>query len=156
MTDEIETEVTESEDITVNGVTLNIPEFLGLFPHLSEAYTAEKLTDDSIQFRFETVAEQFGSVFPYDPEHGVNTRKRAYYLATCHLCTLALWPAGQSGRVASASQGSVSTSFDLVKANRWLSDYWLQTPCGAQFWALTASYRRGGRVYAGGQYHPWG
>ena len=145
-----------AEDITINGVTLNISEFLGLFLHLQAAYDAQKLTDDAIQFHFETVAEQFGVMFPYDPVHGVNTRKRAYYLATCHLCTLALWPEGQGGRVASASQGSVSTSFDLIKSNKWLSDYWLQTTCGQQFWVLTASYRRGGKLYTSPQFHPWG
>ena len=107
-----------AEDITINEVTLNIPEFLGLFPHLQAAYDAQKLSDDAIQFHFETVAEQFGVMFPYDPVHGVNTRKRAYYLATCHLCTLAL--------------------------------------CGQQFWVLTASYRRGGKLYTSPSYHPWG
>lgn len=146
----------ETTTTTVSGVTFSFSEFIGLFPHLSEAYTAGTLTESMATMNFMLIGEQFGTMFPYDPDNGVNTRKQAFYYATCHLCTLALWPAGQSGRVASAGQGSVNTSFDLVKANKWLADYWLQTPCGASFWAFTASYRRGGRVYITKEHHPYG
>lgn len=44
------------------------------------------------------------------------------------------------GRVASASEGSVSVSLDNGQAT--LSDKWYQqTPYGAKYWALTAKYR---------------
>ena len=140
-------------------VTLSISEFLGLFPHLQTAYTDGKITDTQITDAFDTVAEwlgnEDGSPFPYNPPK-VLTRKRLLYLATCHLLTLGLMPMGTQGRVASASQGSVSTSFDLIHANGLTAQWWLQTPCGSQFWVMSQSYRKGGRVYAHKHFHPYG
>ena len=69
---------------------------------------------------------------------------------------LMLNPAGQQGRIASASQGSVSTSFDLLKANSLTAQWWLQTPCGTQFWIMSQSYRKGGRVYISKHFHSYG
>lgn len=44
------------------------------------------------------------------------------------------------GRIASASEGSVSVSLDNGQTT--LSEKWYQqTPYGAQYWALTAKYR---------------
>lgn len=47
---------------------------------------------------------------------------------------------GGVGRVASASEGSVSVSFDYgqVKAQ---AAWWVQTPYGATYWQMTARYR---------------
>lgn len=140
-------------------VTLSISEFLGLFPHLQTAYTDGKINDTQITEVFNTVAEWLGndegSIYPYNPPK-ILTRKRLLYLATCHLLTLGLMPAGQQGRLSSATQGSVSTSFDLIHANGLTAQWWLQTPCGSQFWVMTQSYRKGGRVYAHKHFHPYG
>ena len=141
-------------------VTLSISEFLGMFPHLQTAYTDGKINDTQITEAFNTVAEWLGntenSIYPYNPEKGIMTRKRLLYFATCHLLTLGLLPAGQQGRLASASQGSVSTSFDLIHANGLTAQWWLQTPCGSSFWVMLQAYRKGGRVYAHKHFHPYG
>lgn len=141
-------------------VTFSISEFLGLFSNINTAYTSGSLTETQITDTFNTVAEWLGnsdnSIYPYDPNNGILTRKRLLYYATCHLLTLSLNPAGQQGRLASASQGSVSTSFDLIHANSTTAQWWLQTPCGAQFWVMSSAYRKGGRVYISKHYHPYG
>ena len=140
-------------------VTLSISEFLGMFPHLQTAYNDGKIDDTIIQENFDTVAEWLGnddsSLFPYNPPK-ILTRKRLLYFATCHLLTLFLNPAGQQGRLASASQGSVSTSFDLIRANSVTAQWLLQTPCGSSFWVMSQAYRKGGRVYAHKHFHPYG
>ena len=140
-------------------VTLDIGEFLGLFPHLYKAYNDQLITDEMITDDFDTVAEWIGNndsaPFPYNPEKGIMTRKRLLYLATCHLLSLGLLPEGQQGRLSSATQGSVSTSFDLIHANGLTAQWWLQTKCGSQFWVMSQAYRKGGRVYATKHHHPW-
>ena len=141
-------------------VVLDISNFLSLFPHLQTAYNDGKLTDAQITNAFDTVAEWLGnsdgSIYPYNPSKNILTRKRLLYFATCHLLTLGLLPAGQQGRLSSASQGSVSTNFDLIHANGLTAQWWLQTPCGSQFWVMSQSYRKGGRVYISKHYHPYG
>lgn len=94
------------------------------------------------------------SPVPYDPPT-VYTRQTLLYRATCHLLTLADSD-GAPGRLSSASQGSVSTSFDLLKANSYSGDWWAQTPCGQLVWLLLLPYTRGGRLYTAGNWHPWG
>lgn len=102
------------------------------------------------------VGNKENSIVPYDPDNGVLDRERVLDLATCHIATLLNQPEGQSGRIASASQGSVSTSFDLVKARSASGDWWLQTQCGSLYWMLMSRYRVGGRFYGVRPYHPWG
>lgn len=95
------------------------------------------------------------SSVPYDPSCGVLARKTLLYLLVCHLATLALRPAGQSGAIASASEGSVSTSFVLPQLGRGAAWY-QQTPCGQTFWAAAAPYRTGLLSYKPCGVHPWG
>lgn len=144
----------------MSAVAFDYDEFLARFPHIAEAVTAEKLTEERITAAYESVADWLGaddsSMYPYDPAHQIFTRKSLLYLATCHVITLSLWSPGQAGRVASASQGSISTSFDLLKANSLIASWWLQTPCGSQYWIMSATYRKGGRVYIKANYHPYG
>lgn len=146
----------------MSSVVFSYSEFIGLFPHISAAVTAGTLNESGITATYDSVADWLGadddnSLYPYDPENNITIRKDALYLATCHIITLDLWSAsGQSGRIASASQGSVSTSFDLLKSNKDVANYWFQTPCGQRYWMMTLSYRRGGRVYIHKNFHPWG
>lgn len=75
-------------------------------------------------------------------------RARFLNLITAHLATLdgILTPRGQGsqagrvGRLASASEGSVSSSFDngSQSAN---AAFWQQTQYGSTYWAVTAPYR---------------
>lgn len=141
-------------------VTFDIDEFLSLFPHIAEAVEQKRTTAEFITETFDSVASWLGaddsSLYPYNPDQGIKTRKTLLYLATCHLVTLGLWPQGQSGRITNASQGSVSTSFDLLKANTLTANWWLQTPCGSQYWVMSQGYRKGGRVYIHRKHHPYG
>lgn len=141
-------------------VEFDYGEFLRRFPKMAAAAAAGTLTEEYATEVWGVVAGWLGagdeSPYPYDPPRSV-LRKTLLYLATCHLISLGLMPEGQEGRLASASQGSVSTSFDLVRANGLIAQWWLQTPCGSQYWVMSAPWRLGGRVYRGGHtYHPWG
>lgn len=70
-------------------------------------------------------------------------RELLLYLLVAHIATLqARIEAGNEavGRIASASEGSVSVSLDNGQTT--LSDKWyMQTPYGAQYWAFTSKYR---------------
>jgi hypothetical protein len=142
-------------------VTFDYDEFIGRFPHIGDAVNEGKITADYVNEMFNSVGQWLGvddahSLYPYNPDKGIYTRQNLLYLATCHLITLGLWPVGQNGRIASASQGSVSTSFDLLKTNSLVGSWWLQTPCGSQYWIMSSSYRKGGRLYISKDFHPYG
>lgn len=75
------------------------------------------------------------------------------YMLTAHLLQVTFGPNGEGavaggngatglvGRIASASEGSVSVSADYPSTpnNAWF----LQTPYGANFWQATSNFRRG-------------
>ena len=139
-------------------VAFDIDEFLTWFPGLAEPPMPEEL----LMVFWEQACGIVGcddatSFAPYNPDAKppVLERKALLYYVTCHLATLAR-RGDQPGRVASATEGSVSTSFDLIKANSQVAQWWNQTPCGSTYWALTAKYRVGGRLYIQSGYHPWG
>lgn len=79
-------------------------------------------------------------------------REMLLFLLVRHFAALAERAAqgGLVGRIASASEGSVSVSADMgaVGGN---AAWYLQTPHGATFWQLTAKYRRF-RYVSGGCY----
>lgn len=142
-------------------VVFDADEFRNAHPGLTE----DLISDEELQMHFET-AELFvdnteRSPYRFDPEPKDGSkpklmRKNLLWLVTCHLATMALWPDGQAGRLASASEGSVSASFDLIQARSENGSYWNQTRCGATYWALTKAYRLGGRLYLGRpKHHPW-
>ena len=118
-----------------------------------------KYPDELIENAYDLAVEFFpnteNSPYPYDPARGVYTRQRLIDYAVCHLLLLQDQPANQVGRLSSASEGSVSTSFDLPKANSVAGEYWLQTKCGQQVWLLLQPYILGGRIYIQSKYHPW-
>lgn len=72
------------------------------------------------------------------------TRLLLLNMITAHIA--ALWAnanagnGGAVGRMASATQGSVSVSLDYGQVGR-SEAWWVQTPYGAQWWASTAMYR---------------
>lgn len=79
-------------------------------------------------------------------------REMLLFLLVRHFAALAERAAqgGLVGRIASASEGSVSVSADMGAAIGNAAWY-LQTPYGATFWQLTAKYRRF-RYVSGGCY----
>lgn len=139
-------------------VALDTEEFRSWFPGL----TLDIISDDRLDALWAQVCALVGntdatSLAPYEPdaEPPVIERKVLLYYALCHMATLSA-RGDQPGRVASASEGSVSTSFDLLKTQSTTAQWWNQTPCGSTYWTLTAKYRRGGRLYYSSNFHPWG
>ena len=138
-------------------VTFDPSEFRAIYPGYSDEV---KYTDEYLSSYFD-IATNFipntdTSFVPYDPEHNITIRATLLNYVTCHLLGLADLPNGQAGRVASASQGSVSTSFDLLSGKSNAAQWWMQTQCGAMAWQLMARYRLGGRIYTQSNFHPWG
>lgn len=138
-------------------VVFDASSFRTMFPQWSDE---TKYSDEYLQQYFglacEFIPNNDASFIPYDPENGNIIREILIYRTMCHLLTLADMPNNQVGRVASASQGSVSTSFDLLRGKSDSSQWWMQTQCGALVWQLLARYRLGGRINAIKRYHPWG
>ena len=138
-------------------VVFDPTEFRTMFPGFSDEtkYTDEYLTN---YFNLATnfIPNDDTSFVPYDPAKGVTIRAVLLNYVTCHLLGLADLPNGQAGRVSSASQGSVSTSFDLLNGKSAAAQWWMQTQCGAMAWQLMARYRLGGRIFRLPDYHPWG
>lgn len=116
------------------------------------------LTDAQLQQAFEVACllldNTDASPVPYDPDRGIMIRRTLLWLIVCHLATLALWPLGQSGPVASATEGSVSTSFTVPQNTG--KAFWNSTPCGQTFWQALQPYVVGGRYFGVRHYHPWG
>lgn len=99
------------------------------------------------------------SPFPYDPDNNVYVRKIILYALMCHLATLATWDAnGQQGALASASEGSVSASFQMPQypATSVSAQWYNQTLCGRTAFNLLRAYALGGRYYAVKHFHPFG
>lgn len=75
------------------------------------------------------------------PIGDVNRRTTFLYMIVAHLAALeGPGSTGTVGRLSSASEGSVSASFDYGTQSASAA-YWLQTPYGAQYWQATAPYR---------------
>lgn len=116
-------------------VVFDAAEFRELFPTIHA-------TDAQLGMFFR-MATGFLSNTPCSIVKDLDERKDLLYLLTAHIATLnANVESGNSavGRVASASEGSVSISLDygtLGNNERW----YLQTPFGANYWQMTKRYR---------------
>lgn len=117
-----------------------------------------KYPDIRLQMAFESAKAYLATLvkypLPYDPDNGVEVRKIALYMLTCHLLTMQdQGAAGQSGPVTSATEGSVSVGFAAPLTNTGnLSDFYNRSTCGQAFWALIEPYRIA--AAAGGMYVP--
>lgn len=136
---------------------LSISEFRAMFLGLQDESAPtnallEMLWEQAVYLFGNIITEETAATNPAKSKE----RKMLLYYILCHLTTLQLQPDGQSGRVQSATEGSVSVSYDLLKANSETAQWWAQTRCGATYWAMTARYRRGGCLYGSSHYHPWG
>ena len=133
--------------------------FRETFPRFVDPKTGQPLlTDAQLRQAFDVACllldNTDASPVPYDPANGVMIRRTLLCLLVCHLATLALWPAGQSGPVASATEGSVSVSFSMPRNAG--KAFYAQTPCGQTFWQAIQPYAVGGRYHAARYWHPWG
>lgn len=117
----------------------------------------EKYTDEALTACFDQacviVSNAENSPIPYDPDATPKklARLEALYALTCHIATMRLvWDATQSGAVQSASEGSVSASFNLGTDS---PEWWNQTPCGRTAWMILKMYTQG-VIYSGiGYFH---
>lgn len=117
-----------------------------------------KLTDAQLNYAFNLATllldNTDASPVPYDPEKGVETRKILLWLLVCHLASLAIRPIGQSGALTSATEGSVSTGFQIPQSPN--AAWFNQTNCGASYWQAIRKWAVGGRYYGEQHFHPWG
>lgn len=140
-------------------VVFDPQEFREAYPRFVDPKTGQPLlTDAQLRQAFDVACllldNTDSSPVPYDPVHGVMIRKTLLYLLVCHLATLSLWPMGQAGPVASATEGTVSISFSVPQNTG--KAFYAQTPCGQTFWQAIQPYAVGGRYYAARYWHPWG
>lgn len=115
------------------------------------AYPEVRAADAQLEMWFaqaESLLDNTGHSIVKKPEE----REMLLFLLVRHFAALAERAAqgGLVGRIASASEGSVSVSADMGAAIGNAAWY-LQTPYGATFWQLTAKYRRF-RYVSGGCY----
>lgn len=120
----------------MSGVVIFDPaEFRALYP-------AVKATDAQL-FEYFAIAETFLDNTPCSLVKDVAQRKRLLYLLVAHIASLmGMAEDGNPivGRMSSATEGTVSVSFDygtMGNNERW----YLQTPWGAMYWQLTKKYR---------------
>lgn len=127
-------------------VVFDPQEFREAYPRFFDPKTGQPLlTDAQLRQAFDVACllldNTNSSPVPYDPAHGIMIRKTLLYLLVCHLATLALWPMGQAGPVASATEGTVSISFSVPQDTG--KAFYAQTPCGQTFLAGHPALCRG-------------
>ena len=130
---------------------LDISKFRAIYTGLTEC----AISDESLENLWCVIVTQLGDGkgnFPYPAP----ANQAILYAALCHLATLQTDGLNQPARIASAGEGSVSTSFENLQVRSEQGQWWNLTKCGALFWVLTQKYRVGCRFYAGNHYHPWG
>lgn len=137
--------------MTLTPFVFDVATFRSCYPALTE----ERISDEQLENCYGVVSAMLGDGegnFPY-PEA---TIQPIIFSAVCHLATLSLNDSDSPSRVSSASQGSVSASFDAVQWQGESASWWSLTKCGALFWVLTKKYRTGCKLYTSSNYHPWG
>jgi hypothetical protein len=124
--------------ITPGIVQFDTDEFLGLYP----VFTPQQAV---LPGNFALATTQLNNTCGsrvYDP----TLRQTLLYLLTCHITQLlngigSTAATGVVGRIADASEGSVSVSAEWEAVGGPSQAGFLQTQWGAQFWALTAQFR---------------
>lgn len=127
-------------------VELDTALFRELYPKYADA--SDQLVEAWWTVACQLIGNTESSRIPYNPP-SVTVRKSILYAALCHVAELMTRGNSAVGRVSSASEGSVSTSFDypaLSKNGAW----WAQTQCGALVWQMLLPYRSGGLYFRGG------
>lgn len=135
-------------------VVFNATEFRTFYPKFTEELISDEQLDNLFQLACTFIDNTDKSRFPYDPDRNIYTRKQMLYLLVCHLATMELWGAGQSGPLTSATQGSVSVGFQSM--DMWGQPWFSQTPCGRTLLQMLMPYALGGRIYTKPHFHPYG
>lgn len=135
-------------------VVFNATEFRTFYPKFTEELISDEQLDNLFQLACTFIDNTDKSRFPYDPDRNIYTRKQMLYLLVCHLATMELWGAGQSGPLTSATQGSVSVGFRSM--DMWGQPWFSQTPCGRTLLQMLMPYALGGRIFTKPHFHPYG
>lgn len=135
-------------------VVFNATEFRTFYPKFPEELISDEQLDNLFQLACTFIDNTDKSRFPYDPDRNIYTRKQMLYLLVCHLATMELWGAGQSGPLTSATQGSVSVGFQSM--DMWGQPWFSQTPCGRTLLQMLMPYALGGRIFTKPHFHPYG
>lgn len=129
----------------VHGVVVfSATEFRTLFPQFAGAVPSDAILGGYFVDATIIVNNSCASVVD-----DANTRLRLLYLLVAHIAALAPTSAnggpnsgaGAVGRVASASEGSVSISAEYAAEVSQSMAWFIQTQYGALFWQLTSPYR---------------
>jgi len=102
------------------------------------------VSDPQLQFNFD-MACLFLDNTDASPVQDVNIRATLLDLLTAHITQLNLnVQAGNGvvGRLSSASEGGVSSSFEYSSSISSSMAWYIQTPYGAMYWQATTGYRR--------------
>ena len=130
-------------------VDLDLVLWRGSYPRYSAA------TDAQIVLWWDVAQELIdntpASPIPFNPPE-IRTRQIILYALVCHLAALDARGDGAVGRIASAGEGSVNSSFDYGVQSA-SSAWWNQTQAGATAWRLLKPYRTGGLYFDGGCEH---
>ena len=143
-------------------VYLDLAAFQYQYPDISLKDIAPGVIDASWQIAVNIVGDSDSNSFaPYEPKKNKHERQTLLYLALAHLLKLKLNAAsgangGLTGRITSASEGSVSVTVETFKADSLTAQWWSQTEEGSLYWLLTSKYRLGGRHFMVSESHPWG
>ena len=135
-------------------VVFNATEFRTFYPKFTEELISDEQLDNLFQLACTFIDNTDKSRFPYDPDRNIYTLKQMLYLLVCHLATMELWGAGQSGPLTSATQGSVSVGFQSM--DMWGQPWFSQTPCGRTLLQMLMPYALGGRIFTKPHFHPYG
>ena len=115
-----------------HGVVFSFDEFNGAYPEL---HATDTQAEHAFNLATQLVDNTDSSILTC-----VCDRKQLLYLATAHVLFLMNRGAGNTGKLTSASEGSVSVGFS---AGSYGDDFWGQTQYGLLFWQMTSIYRKG-------------
>lgn len=130
-------------------VTLDIASFRAMYPEFSN------VTDAILPFLFDQSTDYLNNT-DYSLVDDVVKRERLLYMLMAHLAYVRYGDnrkrggSGMVGRIASATQGSVSVSSDLGPIE-FRYAWYTQSPYGMDFWQATKVYRMA-NYYPGDNY----
>lgn len=140
VTDRIGDDIVDDTTGTPEGVVVfNVEKFRGIYPEFVA------LTDEQLNGYFDRAC-LFLDNTPRSIVRDLKERETLLFMLVCHIATLASRGGGATGAVTSASEGSVSASFQplAVSGN---AQWYAQTACGAAYWQAVRKYLYGGRTY---------
>lgn len=125
---------------TTGIVAFDYPSWIALFPEFSSAVPAA-MAQQYFSMACQYVANTPVSVVPFVDAYNTPVRANALNLVTAHIAAL-LGPNSNEtvGRVATATQGSVSVSLDMGQTSQNAA-WWQQTKYGAMAWEMLKPYR---------------